>query len=252
VKLRFRRFISLGVILGIALTALPIVVPEVAPSASANGDGLFAFYRNETRSTGDKDLINSATVATCNSGKLTSTSIDWGSGAPSGCNGDNFSGYFTGYILGPKTGVVNFSGSADDSLVLRIDSKTVFSNFGTPVAQSGTFSFTEGVVYPIQIFFGEFAGAAAFNITWDGLGASAAITSSHLASTPAPLLSSQYQTADCQVGYSASCPAYSPQEIYNLYGTVADGNYWILIGGAPSYQYVLMSRSFDNGDGCLR
>jgi len=242
-----RRILHRVVTLSLLVTLLPIFAPSLMEVSTANGDGLNAFYRNETRSSGDKDLVNPAITVTCNTGKLTSTSISWSNSGPAGCNSDNFVGYYTGFILGPKTGTVNFSGNADDSFVLRIGNTSVIQNFAGSSSISGSFTFVAGQVYPIQMFFGEFSGAAYFDLYWDATGSATAITSSNLATTAAALLSSPFQTDSCQIGYSALCPAYSPQEIYNLYGTTTDGNYWIMIGGAPSLQYVLMSRSPDNG-----
>jgi hypothetical protein len=56
------------------------------------------------------------------------------------------------------------------------------------------------------------------------------------------------QDAECIIGSSSSCPATSPQEIYNIYGTTTDGTYWIKVGGTATRVYLLMNRSgSDNG-----
>jgi len=59
--------------------------------------------------------------------------------------------------------------------------------------------------------------------------------------------SSAAQTA-CVIGSSAECPATSPQEIYNLYGTTADGTYYLKVNGTATQVYLLMNRTgSDNG-----
>ena len=230
------------------MSLAPIIsLTGLLPTANAAGDGLNAYYRNDSTDWNDKDLSNPAVTGTCASGKLTNTTVDWSTGSPSGCNADLFSAYYTGYILGPKTGTVNFSGTVDDVLIVRIGSTSVIAKYGAAGSFTGSFAFTSGVVYPIQIFYHENTVGAAIDLKWDASGSAASITSANLGSTPGNLLASQYQTTTCQIGFSSDCPAYSPQEIYNLYGTTTDGNYWIMIGGAPTFQYVLMQRSIDNG-----
>lgn len=53
----------------------------------------------------------------------------------------------------------------------------------------------------------------------------------------------------CVIGSSTSnCQAYSPQEIYNLYGTTTDGTYNIYDSGNSTQVYALMNRTnSDNG-----
>ena len=59
--------------------------------------------------------------------------------------------------------------------------------------------------------------------------------------------SSAAQTA-CIIGSSAACPATSPQEIYNLYGTTGDGTYYLRVNGTATQVYLLMNRTgSDNG-----
>jgi hypothetical protein len=56
------------------------------------------------------------------------------------------------------------------------------------------------------------------------------------------------QEQNCVVGSSQSCPATSPQEIYNLFGTTADGKYWIKVNGSATQVYLKMNRTnSDNG-----
>jgi uncharacterized repeat protein (TIGR02543 family) len=56
------------------------------------------------------------------------------------------------------------------------------------------------------------------------------------------------QGSQCVIGASETCPATSPQEIYNLYGTTADGTYWVKVNGVARQVYLLMNRTnSDNG-----
>ena len=56
------------------------------------------------------------------------------------------------------------------------------------------------------------------------------------------------QGADCAIGSSQSCPATSPQEIYNLFGTTSDGTYWLNVNGTATQVYLKMNRTnSDNG-----
>lgn len=252
-KIFNRRFASLATTFALLITVLPVISNlNLLPPARAAGDGLDAFYRFDDTGLNDQDFASPAITGYCAKGLLTTTTNDWGNSATNpitGCSSyyDNFSGYFTGYILGPKTGVVNFSGTVDDNLTVRIGSTSVVNRLSGAGSISGSFNFTAGAIYPIQIFFHEASGAANMDLKWDAFGAASSITTDNLGTTPSKLITSQYQTLSCKVGFSAECPAYSPQEIYNLYGTATDGNYWLLINGAPAYQYVLMSRSLDNG-----
>lgn len=50
------------------------------------------------------------------------------------------------------------------------------------------------------------------------------------------------------IGLSQSCPATSPQEIFNLDGTTEDGIYWIKVNGTATKVYLKMNRTgTDNG-----
>ena len=60
--------------------------------------------------------------------------------------------------------------------------------------------------------------------------------------------SSAAQDAECIIGSSSLCPATSPQEIYNIYGTTTDGTYWIKVGGTATQVVLKMNRTgSDNG-----
>jgi hypothetical protein len=50
------------------------------------------------------------------------------------------------------------------------------------------------------------------------------------------------------IGSSQSCPATSPQEIFNLHGTTSDGIYWIKVNGNSTQVFLKMNRTgSDNG-----
>ncbi|MCX6341385.1 MAG: fibronectin type III domain-containing protein, partial [Fimbriimonadales bacterium] len=54
---------------------------------------------------------------------------------------------------------------------------------------------------------------------------------------------------NCQVGSSSSCPATSPQEIANLYGTTTNGLYWLNVGGTARQVFVVMDTATSWGSG---
>lgn len=54
--------------------------------------------------------------------------------------------------------------------------------------------------------------------------------------------------ASCVIGSSSTCPAQSPQEIYNLYGTTTNGTYWLNINGVAVQTYLIMDTNYpDSG-----
>lgn len=53
--------------------------------------------------------------------------------------------------------------------------------------------------------------------------------------------------ASCVIGSSSSCPAQSPQEIANLYGTTANGTYWLNVNGTATQTYLIMDTSYPDG-----
>ncbi len=71
-------------------------------------------------------------------------------------------------------------------------------------------------------------------------------------STVSTPIASAAQGGECVIGSSSACPATSPQEIYNLYGTTTNGTYWIKVNGTATQVYVLMDRTnSDNGSWIL-
>jgi uncharacterized repeat protein (TIGR02543 family) len=55
------------------------------------------------------------------------------------------------------------------------------------------------------------------------------------------------QDAECIIGSSSSCPATSPQEIFNLYGTTTDGSYWLKVNGQARETFLIMNSSAPDG-----
>lgn len=51
----------------------------------------------------------------------------------------------------------------------------------------------------------------------------------------------------CVIGSSSSCPAQSPQEIYNLYGTTANGTYWLNVNGTARQTYLVLDTAYPDG-----
>ena len=53
--------------------------------------------------------------------------------------------------------------------------------------------------------------------------------------------------APCVIGSSSTCPAQSPQEIYNLYGTTTNGTYWLNVNGTATQTYLVLDTSYPDG-----
>lgn len=54
--------------------------------------------------------------------------------------------------------------------------------------------------------------------------------------------------APCVIGSSSTCPAQSPQEIYNLYGTTTNGTYWVNVNGTATQTYLALDTNYpDSG-----
>jgi hypothetical protein len=53
----------------------------------------------------------------------------------------------------------------------------------------------------------------------------------------------------CRIGSSSSCPAQSPQEIVNLYGTTSNAAYWINVNGTARETFLILGTGYpDSGD----
>ncbi len=66
-----------------------------------------------------------------------------------------------------------------------------------------------------------------------------------------PATANTLQTA-CVIGSStAGCAAFSPQELYNLYGTTTDGTSYISVNGNSTQVYLLMNRTNSDDGGWI-
>lgn len=54
-------------------------------------------------------------------------------------------------------------------------------------------------------------------------------------------------SSTCAVGSSSSCPAQSPQEIVNLYGTTTNGSYWLNVNGTATETYLILNSGYPEG-----
>ena len=55
--------------------------------------------------------------------------------------------------------------------------------------------------------------------------------------------------ASCVIGSSSSCPAQSPQEIFNLYGTTTNGSYWLNVNGVARETYLILDTTYPDSGG---
>jgi hypothetical protein len=53
----------------------------------------------------------------------------------------------------------------------------------------------------------------------------------------------------CQIGSSLSCPAQSPQEIVNLYGTTSNATYWINVNGTARETFLILNTGYPDSGG---
>ncbi len=69
-----------------------------------------------------------------------------------------------------------------------------------------------------------------------------------LVSIPAPVAQAVNDVqSPCVIGSSSACPAQSPQEIYNLYGTTANGIYWLNVNGIATQTYLILDTNYPDG-----
>ena len=64
-----------------------------------------------------------------------------------------------------------------------------------------------------------------------------------------PAVAANDLQSDCLIGSSSSCPAQSPQEIINLYGTTANGSYWLNVNGTARETYLILSNAYPDSGG---
>jgi hypothetical protein len=69
-----------------------------------------------------------------------------------------------------------------------------------------------------------------------------------MVSIPVPMAQATNDVqAPCVIGSSATCPAQSPQEIYNLYGTTTNGTYWLNVNGTATQTYLVLDTAYPDG-----
>ncbi len=56
-------------------------------------------------------------------------------------------------------------------------------------------------------------------------------------------------SATCVIGSSSSCPAQSPQEIFNLYGTTTNQSYWLNVNGTATQTYLILDPTYPESGG---
>jgi uncharacterized repeat protein (TIGR02059 family) len=56
-------------------------------------------------------------------------------------------------------------------------------------------------------------------------------------------------SATCQIGSSSLCPAQSPQEIVNLYGTNSNGAYWLNVNGTARETFLILDSGYPDSGG---
>lgn len=56
-------------------------------------------------------------------------------------------------------------------------------------------------------------------------------------------------SASCQIGSSSLCPAQSPQEVVNLYGTNSNGSYWINVNGTARETFLILNSGYPDSGG---
>jgi hypothetical protein len=181
----------------------------------------------------------------------TVTSLNYsiaGTTSPGGtCNTTSFTGYYSGYIKAPFTGVITFTlSNTDDAGVFAIQGNTVVTQGGGGSA-SGTVSMIQDQVYRLEYWYHNDGGPGASNVTWAyNSGSATSIPISSIANDPSVL------SADggCSLGMAARCAAGSALEIKQATGTNFDGQYWININGTPTLVYCIMN-SVEGGGGWM-
>ena len=256
---------SLRVIWIVSLLVAPLVVLADTQSAEATGGGLTLSIRPDNRShawvkSQGFDAWSGGDCSTTNTASLTQ---NWGLDAPAaGCGVDNFQAFATGFLKAPVVGVFHFRVIANDAFDLDLNGKDVLKywdsstgagkTFATSTAQAQTLQ--ADTVYPIAFWYRDFTKEAHFRVQWKypGSGDFQDIPTSALSSSAATLLGpANQQVTTCQlgIGLSPDCPAYSPQEIWDIHGVEADGEYWLLVAGQPTKVQVMMNPAFAGNRG---
>lgn len=131
---------------------------------TGNGTGLRAEYFQNV------DLYG-ASILVRNEAQIEN---DYGSGSPApGVGADRFSIRWTGEILAPITGDINFSSISDDGFQLFVNDKVVISNWSyhAPTTNnSDPFPVVAGQKYSIRVEYFEGGGDATAKLHWSFLG----------------------------------------------------------------------------------
>lgn len=246
----------------VAVLVLTLLPPFLLPSQPAHSstNGLSAYWFNQVQVTTSEVDPYSFTTNFCHSQTITRINQSSTTSSPGGnCGATYLSTYITGYIRAPHTGQVNFFSRNDDGFRLVIDGQVIINDWTAHAmaaegSSNGTGSMTmvANEVYPIQIYHHQGTGGWGYILDWSyGSTSRVTIPQSSLGTTFAALRDSPLQTTSCQIGSNASCPALSPQEIFSLYGTTANGVYWILVNGAPTEAYILLDPALGGGSWIL-
>ena len=88
--------------------------------------------------------------------------------------GNDWSGIWHGYIIGPADGKVRFTGKSDQQMSVAINGQSVLSLDDSPGARSNVFEMKEGEVYPIEVRYAlPSGGLGSFDVQWSWSGQSA-------------------------------------------------------------------------------
>ena len=69
--------------------------------------------------------------------------------------------------------------------------------------------------------------------------------------TAAPQAFASAGQVECLIGSAEACPATSPQEIFNLFGTTTANTYWMKINGTSTQVYLYMNPADSGGGGWI-
>ncbi len=133
----------------------------VAP-VIGNGTGLTGQYFTDP---GDGTHLNNLTAA-----RLDPTvNFTWNGAAPAyGVPGTNFSARWTGQVLAPVTGVITFTGTADDGVRISVNGQQIVNGWMDqgPTAYSGTIALTAGQKYDIKMEYYQGGGGDSAVLSW--------------------------------------------------------------------------------------
>lgn len=206
------------------------------------------------------DAWHGGHCATTNDAPLTQ---NWGMAEPAvGCPVDNFQVLSTGFLKAPVAGVYHFRVIANDAFDLDLNGKGVLQYWDSSTGAGKTFTTTTSqaqtlranTIYPITLWYRDFTKEAHFKVQWKypGSGDFADIPTSVLSSSATTLLGAgNQQVTACEVGIGLSpdCPAYSPQELWDIHGTDTNGEYWLMVAGQPTKVHILMDPAFTENRG---